>query len=242
MEHAQGGPLSPALEAHLASCAVCQEVIAAEQRLLSEIDRALDRVGQVETSPVFLARARAVALDQPRRSRPSGRLALPERWPVWALPALAGVLLISALVAWTRPTVEPTPGTPSASSSPPVVAGHSPAPGAASPSSIPHAPASPDSLLEPLLPPTTREAAAATRPSLARPPSPEPSAIVPAGQADALVRLATLIAAGSVAPPALLLDPPDPDQELRPPAELDLRPLVIAPIAREGADNEGDTL
>lgn len=235
-EHAHGAPLSPALEAHLASCAVCQEVVAAEQRLLSEIDRALDGIGQVAPSPVFLARARAVALDRPRPSLPSGRLAVLRRWPVWALPVLAGGVLIAAFVARTRPPVEPTPGVPSVSSTPLLAARHSPAP-AASPSSSP-APLS----SEPLRHPTaSREMAAASRRSSDRPPSLEPPAIVPPGQADALVRLATLIDAGSLAPPALLLEPPDPDQELRPPAELDLRPLAIEPIVREGADNEGDT-
>jgi hypothetical protein len=44
-----------------------------------------------------------------------------------------------------------------------------------------------------------------------------------------------------MAPPALLLEPPDLDQELRLPAALDLGPLAIEPIVREGADNEGDT-
>jgi hypothetical protein len=237
-EHAHGTPLSPALEAHLTSCAVCREVVASEQRLLSEIDRALDAVGQVEPSPIFLARARAIALDPARRSLPSGQRAVLRWWPVWALPALAGALLIGALVARTRPPVEPSRGAPYASSTPPPVsARHAPVP-AASDSSSP-APL----LNEPLRPPTaSRERAAATARSLVRPPSLDPPVIVPPGQADVIVRLATLMAAGSVAPPALLLDPPDPAQELRPPADLHFRPLAIEPIRREGADNEGDTL
>ena len=235
-EHAHGAPLSPALEAHLASCAVCQEVLVAEQRLLSEIDLVLDGVGRVEPSPNFLARARAVALDPPRLL-PSARRAVLRWWPVSALAALAGALLMAALVASTRPIAEPTPGVPSASSTPPFAARHSPAP-AASASSSP-APL----LSEPLRPPTaSREVAAATRRPLARQSFREPRAIVPPGPVDALVRLATLIAAGSVAPPALLLEPPDPDQELRLPAELQVRPPAIKPIVGEGADNEGDTL
>jgi hypothetical protein len=236
-EHAHGGPLTPALEAHLASCAVCREVVAAEQHLLTQIDRALDGVARVEPSPMFLARARAVALHPSRRSLPPWRFAVLPRWPVWALPALGGVLLIGALVGRTRPPAEPTRGAPYASSTPPVSARHAPAP-AASDSSSP-APV----LNDPLRPPTaSRERAAATPRSLVRPPSLDPPAIVPPGQADAIVRLATLMAAGSVAPPALLLDPPDPAQELRPPTELHFRPLAIEPIRREDADNEGDTL
>jgi hypothetical protein len=218
-DHAHGAPLSPALEAHLESCTVCQEVVAAEQRLLSEIDRALDGIGRVEPSPTFLARARS--LDRPQRLPPSGRLAVLRRWPVWALPALAGALLIAALAA---------------RSTPPFATRHPPAPATASPSST----ASPLSS-EPLRPAATHEPAAATRPSLARPPSSEPAAIVPPGQADALVRLASLIATGAVAPPALLLEPPDPAQEIRQPAELNFRPLTIAPIVDEG-DTEGDML
>ena len=230
-DHAHGAPLSPALEAHLESCTVCQEVVAAEHRLLSEIARALDGIGRVEPSPTFLARARS--LDRPLLLPPSGRLAVLRRWPVWAL---AGALLIAALVARTRPPVEPTRGAPYASSTPPVYASHAPAP-AESPASDPTPVAR-----EPLLPTVSRATVAPTQRSLARPPSLEPPAIVPPGQADALVRLATLIEAGSLAPPALLLEPPDPAQELRPPAELHLRPVAIEPIRREGADNEGDTL
>jgi hypothetical protein len=232
-EHAHGAPLSPALEAHLAICAVCQEVVAAEQRLLAEIDRALDGVGQVEPSPAFLARARAVALDQSRPLLPSGRWAVLRRWPVWALPALAGALLLAALVTRMRPAIEPTRGVPYASSTPPASARHAPA-ATASSSATPVS-------SEPLRRTAAHETAAAPGRALARPLFSEPAAIVPPGQADALVRLATLIASGSVTPPALLLEPPDPAQEIRQPAELNFRPLTIAPIGDEGAD-EGDTL
>ena len=230
-EHAHGAPLSPALAAHLVGCAACQHVLAAEQRLLSDIDRVLEGLSRVEPSPIFLARARAIALDG-QRSRTSGRLL--ERWPFWALPALAAALLIAALAARTRLPVERAPAVVSA-------------PG--EPSASRTAPSNPSSSTtttpfsrKPLPPPSSRETAAATRRSLARLPSSEPSVLVPPGQADALVRLAVLISEGSVPPPALLLDPPNPVQELRPPAELQIRPLVIEPIMGEGADNEGDTL
>jgi hypothetical protein len=247
-EHAHGAPLSPELEAHLASCTVCQQVMASEQRLLAEIDYALGAVGRVQPSPIFLAQARATALHRPRRTWLVGRLPAMTRLPIWALSAAAAALVIAALVARTRPSsVEPTPalvsatGVPSASSTPPLAATHPPALATASPSSNPSSSAPPLSRV-PLPPPTSRETSAATRRSLARPPSSEPSILVPPGQADALVRLAVLINAGSVAPPVLLLEPPDPVQELRPPAELQIRPLAIEPIMSEGADNEGDTL
>ena len=247
-EHAHGATLSPALEAHLVSCAVCQDVLAAERRLLAKIDHALEGVGRVEPSPVFLTRVRAIAMERPPRSEKSWRLPALGRWPIWALSALAGAVLITALVARTRPSsVERSPagvsapGGPSApgvpSGPPPLAAQHPPAPAVALPSSSPTLPSK-----EPLRPTASHEGVATLLRSLARPSFSEPSAIVPPGQADALVRLAALIDAGSVAPPALLLDPPDPDQELRPPAALEIRPLAIEPIAREGGDSEGDTL
>lgn len=247
-EHAHGAPLSPALEAHLASCAVCQDVLATEQRLLAEIDSAIEGVGRIEPSPIFLARARAAALEQPLpSSRRSRLLPVLAPGPIWALPALVAAVLIAALVARTRPSsVERSgtvvsapagpsfPGVPSAPA--PLAAEHSPARAAALPSSSPRLPSR-----EALRPTESREGVANPSRSLAHASLSEP-ALVPPGQADALVRLAVLIDAGSVAPPAMLLEPPDPDQELRPPADLHLRPLSIEPLVDDSSDNEGDTL
>jgi hypothetical protein len=240
------------IEAHLASCTVCQDVLAAEQRLLSEIDHVLGAVGRAEPSPIFLARARAMALERPARSQESEWLLALGRWPIWALSALAGAVLIAALVDRTRPPVERSPTVASApagrsaagvplspgvsSGPPPFVAEHSPAPAVELPSSSTTLPSR-----EPLRPTASREGEANPLRSLAHASS-GPSAIVPPGQADALVRLAALIDAGSVAPPAMLLEPPDPDKELRPPADLHFRPLAIQPLVDEGSDPEGDTL
>ena len=63
--------------------------------------------------------------------------------------------------------------------------------------------------------------------------------LVPPGQEEALVRLAALVATGTVAPPASLVDPPDPTRPLAPPAELSLPPLAIEPLRPEGPENEG---
>jgi hypothetical protein len=63
--------------------------------------------------------------------------------------------------------------------------------------------------------------------------------LVPPGQEEALVRLADLVARGAVAPPASLVNPPDPTQPLTPPAELSLPPLAIEPLGQENAENEG---
>ena len=73
------------------------------------------------------------------------------------------------------------------------------------------------------------------------PPPPDP-ALVPPGQEEAFVRFAALVATGSVAPPHLLVDPPDPARELDSPADLNFGALAIRPIAPDGADTEGDTL
>ena len=54
-----------------------------------------------------------------------------------------------------------------------------------------------------------------------------------------MVRLAVLVATGAVAPPASLVNPPDPTQPLTPPAELSLPALAIEPLGPASAENEG---
>jgi hypothetical protein len=212
-EHALGEPLSPALEAHLASCEVCRARLATEQRLRAAIDATLDGVRQIEPSLAFVARARAAALDaswpSPRFDRRAWDLAA-------AAAALALAVALGVIVA--RDRRQPEPARPKLASSP---GGR---------------------------PTVSEPPATASRPPAAPPPgSPRPvrpsedrlAVLVPPGQEEALVRLADLVARGAVAPPASLVNPPDPTQPLTPPAELSLPPLAIEPLGQENAENEG---
>ena len=217
-EHALGEPPSPALEAHLASCEACRARVATEQGLLTAIDTTLDGVRQIEPSPTFLARARAAALDA---SRPShrffdfGRLA----WnPAAAVAAVALAAALGVIVARGPRPADPI--APSPSSLPrPSVRPSVPAPPAAI--SLPPA-ASPHDAPRPVRPADDRLAV-----------------LVPPGQEEAMVRLAVLVATGAVAPPASLVNPPDPTQPLTPPAELSLPALAIEPLGPASAENEG---
>lgn len=212
-EHALGEPLSPALEAHLASCEVCRARLATEQRLRAAIDATLDGVRQIEPSLAFVARARAAALDA---SWPSPRFDRRAWNRAAAAAALALAVALGVIVA--RDRRQPEPARPKLASSP----GGRP--------TVPEPPAT------------------ASRPPAAPPPgSPRPvrpsedrlAVLVPPGQEEALVRLADLVARGAVAPPASLVNPPDPTQPLTPPAELSLPPLAIEPLGQENAENEG---
>ncbi len=217
-EHALGEPLSPALEAHLASCETCRARVATEQRLLAAIDGTLDGVRQIEPSATFTARARAAALDASRPSTrfgPFGHLA----WsPAAAVAAVALAAALGVIVArGPRPAdpIAPSPSSlPRPSDRPSVPA--PPATAALPPSASPHD---------------------AQRP--VRPAEDRFAVLVPPGQEEAIVRLAVLVAAGAVAPPASLLNPPDPTQPLTPPAELSLSPLAIEPLGPASVENEG---
>jgi hypothetical protein len=216
-EHALGEPLSLALEAHLASCEACRARLAREQRLRAAIDTTLDGVRQIEPSPAFLARARAAALDASLPSPRFGRLPRMAWHPAAAVAALALAVALGVIVARDRRL--PEPAGPTLLSSP---GGR---------------PTMPE-------PPATRasRASAASPPGAPRPAPPledRLAVLVPSGQEEALVRLATLVATGAVAPPASLVDPPDPKRPLAPPDELSVPPLVIEPLGPQNAESEG---
>jgi hypothetical protein len=218
-EHALGEPPSPALEAHLASCEACRARVATEQGLLAAIDATLDGVRQIEPSPTFMARARAAALDASRPSTrfgPFGRLA----WnPASAVAAVALAAALGVIVArGPRPSADPI---------------------APSPSSLPGPSAGPSLTAPPAAASLPRAASAADAPRPVRPAEDRLAVLVPPGQEEAIVRLAVLVATGAVAPPASLVNPPDPTQPLTPPAELSLPPLAIELLGPASAENEG---
>jgi hypothetical protein len=224
-EHALGEPLSPALETHLASCEACREKLAVGERLRGAIDTTLDRLRQVEPSPAFLARARTAARD--------GSLASPRfgwlgglGWS--ALPAAAVLALaVGVIVTHERWLSEPTRPMPPAS--PPTTARATPPEPMTSvprPQVVPRA----------VPPPDARGRAAASE---ARAPEDRLAVLVPPGQEEAIVRLASLVATGVATPPASLVNPPDPTQPLTPSVELSLPPLAIEPLGSGAAENEG---
>jgi anti-sigma factor RsiW len=219
-EHALGEPLSPALEAHLASCEACRAELASGQRLRVAIDAALDGVRQIEPSPTFLARARAAALEASRpspRFGPFGRLAWNPAAAV-AMVALAAALGV-IMARGPQRSADPIAPSPAASPGPSVRPSSTAPPAAAS------------------LPPAVLPVGGGSR--LARTSADRLAVLVPPGQEEAIVRLAVLVATGAVAPPASLVNPPDPTQPLTPPAELSLPPLAIEPLGPANAENEG---
>ncbi len=220
-EHALGEPLSPALEAHLASCEACREKLAVGQGLRAAIDTTLDRLRQVEPSQAFLARARTAALDASQASPRLGWLGRLGWSPV--LAAVVLTLALGVIVARDRWLPEPT----------------RPMPPASAPS--PDRPTVPETLASVPRPPAVPPPDAPRRApaSEARNPEYHLAVLVPPGQEEAIVRLASLVATGAVSPPASLVNPPDPTQPLAPPAELSLPPLAIEPLGPAAAENEG---
>ena len=107
-EHALGEPLSPALEAHLASCEACRARLATERRLRALVDTTLDGVRQIEPSPAFLARARAAALDASLPSRRFGRFDRFSWKPAAAVAAVALAVGFRVMVTRDRRLPEPT--------------------------------------------------------------------------------------------------------------------------------------
>lgn len=215
--HALGEPPSPALEAHLASCAACRETLAVGRGLQTAIDNTLDRLRQIEPSRAFLARARTAAGDA---SLASPRLGWLDR-VAWS-PVLAVVVLALGLgVIVARGPRSPEPPRPTLPSSPPASA-RPPLPELAASISRPPA-------VSPL----------PDAPHRARAPEDRLLVLVPPGQEEAIVRLARLVAAGAVAPPASLVDPPDPSRPLTPPAELSFPPLAIEPLDPGAGKTEG---
>ena len=226
--HALGAPASPALEAHLASCEACRDVFASERRLLAAVDRVLDGARRVEPSPEFLARARRIPDEAPAR----------EPWTSgagWTMGLAAGlVALLAAAGLFLRGGAPPRDVAERADSAPSAVRASPALPPVSAAASIPAPPSPIPASLEPA-PPPAPPGPATIRP--ARRVDDPPAVLVPPGQAEALVRLARLATSGEVAPPTLLLRPPEVAVPLSPPEELTIPPLE--PLAGEEAGDTG---
>lgn len=98
-----------AVRAHLDSCAVCRNELAARRALLAAIDRVLVEELREEPSPVLAARVRQAILNEEPRRPASWQGATWKGWvPAAATVALA-LLVGLAVRARLTPSVEPAP-------------------------------------------------------------------------------------------------------------------------------------
>ncbi|MFN8060346.1 MAG: hypothetical protein U0Q12_14410 [Vicinamibacterales bacterium] len=214
---ALGGPLEPEVAAHLAVCSACQAWLAGEQSVAAAVDHALALVARVEPEGDFHVRLRMTA----ERAAPVMRHAW---W--WSAAAVAAAILTLVVVR-----VPPTDSLPAAAT---VSIPTTPALPPSVPSDVAAATAPHDRA------PVVRVARAARdRRSTATPP--EPHVLVPAGQAEAIVRLFGNLPAdsgpvGLAASPAPVGQAPgvgDIDRIVVPPIVIEAlvvpRPLLLAP-------------
>jgi hypothetical protein len=207
VELAAGAPAAAGLEEHLAGCDECRAELASLRRALGAVDAGLAELATAEPAPGFDARLRAaVSAAEAAADRTGLRL-----WP--ALVAAAAVLVAVALVVGRapQPAVRPAPGRD------PRAARVEPTPTLPLPE--PPAPA----------PASGRAAPAPSRAAVAASGSREPEVLVPPGQVEALVRLASFVQRERLAPPGLL-STGQPPADLAVPPPIDIRPLEIVPL------------
>ncbi len=223
------GASAPAeLEAHLASCAACRAELDALRHALAAADGELARLSREQPSPALAARIRtavAAADEAPPRS-----FAL--RWA----PALAAaaVLAIGLAVLVRAPRRGgPVPGaTPSAAPGrtarvPPVSEG-TPAPDATAFPTRTASETRPAGHSDP--PPRPARAAHRSEPQAAE-------VLIPAGEAEALLRFAAILRRRAVPAESLLVA--DLSAPLSEPEGVEIRPLEIVPLAPE-TESGGD--
>jgi hypothetical protein len=209
------------VEAHLASCEGCRHELAALRRALALADAGLAGLLSAEPSPGMSVRIReAVAGSGPAPAWRFGWL-----WPV----AAAAATLLVALAVWVGRTPSPQPRVADA----PVIPRDTQRPGPEG-SAITADLSSPG----PTAAPREDEArvAAGRRPGRAPALRAAPEVLVPRGEAEALVRFATIVHRDRHAPGAFLaVDRPSTD--LAEPPDLAVTPLEIAPL--DPAENQG---
>jgi hypothetical protein len=202
-EHAAGARAPAALAAHLAECGECRAELVSLRRALAALDADLAELVTAEPAPGFGARVRA-AVSAEAVERPRARL-----WP--ALAAAATLLVAVALVVRRapEPTVQPAAGRdPRAARTEPT-----PAPVPAAPAAAP-------------APRRTASAAVARKPA----PAPGgPAVLLPPGQVEALVRLASFVQREGLAPMGLRSAGQAP-ADLPLPPDIEIQPLEIVPL------------
>lgn len=200
---AAGASATVELGAHLVSCAACRGELDALLHVLAAADAELGRLGHERPSPDLAARIRAaVAVSE---GAPSRRLTL-AWWPALAVAAVLAIGL--ALVVRTERGGEPV-----------IIA--TPSPPTAAPTRAANA-TPPAGHTEPL---PVRLA-----PALRRSEPAAAEVLVPAGEADTLLRLVALVHQQRAAAPPVLASANLPATDLLEPPAIEIRPLEIVPL------------
>jgi hypothetical protein len=204
---AAGAPAPVGVEAHLASCAACRAELAALRQALAVADGELARLLSAEPSPELAARVRA-AVAESAEAAPGWRLG----WGFMAAAAAAVVVAVTLGVA--QRSLRPKPS---------AVAERAPA------LEAPRATPAPQTVV----PETARSAQPVeSQPRVsgrARAQGPrEPEVLVPAGEAEGLLRFAASLRRRSVTPDSLLVA--DLSAPLAEPRVGEIPPLEIVPL------------
>ncbi len=204
---AAGESLAAELEAHLAGCAACRQALDALRRTLALVDADLGQLLATEPSPDLAARIRQAA-SEPQAS-PAWR-------PGFVLQALAAAAVLAAALVVMRGRA-PAPR-------PVAVAARTPQASAAAPR-----PGPPTAVVAPVAPSRVavqrRPQASAPRPLAL----PEPQVLVPPGQAEALVRLVTLLHRDRLALP-LMGTAGEASTDLAEPGSINVASIEIVPL------------
>jgi hypothetical protein len=229
------GAVAPAeVEAHLASCEGCRHELAALRKALALADAGLAGLLAAEPSPGLPARIREAVAES--AAAPAWRFG----W-LWPVAAAAATLLV-AFAVWVGRAPSPEPRvaveqggavTPRDSRPPGERSEALSAPAGASarrgsPAAVPSSPRGGVTGRDSVVAAPGRRSAPAVRAA--------PEVLVPRGEAEALVRFATIVHRDRHAPGAFLaVDRPSTD--LAEPPDLAVTPLEIAPL--DPAENQG---
>lgn len=195
---AAGAGPAPGVEAHLAGCEACRLELVALRGALALVDAELAERLAAEPSPELAARIRS-ALAESAQARPGLGIG-------WRLAiAGAGAALIAAAAYVAQRGSPPAPAVTAATTRSEPAAGVSRPPAAFAPDAVSREPAS---------------RAPARRV--------EPEVLVPAGEAEALLRFAASLRLRSVPPDSLLVA--DLSSPLTEPKDVVIHPLQIAPL------------
>jgi ribosomal protein S14 len=195
------------LERHLGECASCRRELAVLREALGLADSALREIAAAEPSLGLRVRIRQAVVGE------EARVPVAWRWP-W--PAAAAVLLLVAVAAgfWRTGGSAPAPRV-AVAVTPPVPLAPAEEPIRPLPSESRVGPSAPP----PVTTPVVRRARRAR----------DPEVLVPPGQEEALLRFVALVHREKVSPAALLAAG-QPSADLRPPTDIEIKPLEIVPL------------
>lgn len=231
-----GAPVPAEFETHLAACPACRAELEAVQRALALADASLRDLLAAEAGPALRARIRKAVGEEAERVRDRRRLF----WTWGTAPAIGiALMVLAALVVWRQahipqpasgPSVVQSQGQPtgasmsrSAEATPPAL----PTPGASASSST-------ETSWGPQLVFGSDGRSPRARPStaLTRAASAEPEVLVPAGEAEALLRFALELQHRLLEPDSLLVA--DLAAPLPEPKPIEIAPLEMVPLDPSG--------